>query len=186
MPCIATPTRKSTRDARVRRNRGVPARQSDTLDRAWTRLCGVRASALIRLRAPLRACSPAFGSRLRYLFYFALNRVVMRGCLGARLIKRTGRMCLTEAAREYHRRCSAVISELAEADSIAPEEVTSTSSSRLKDAYELFLRIDPKEHRAFCISRRWQLRICQRCRFNRQSGRGLPAAHSIGMPALCG
>ncbi|MEX3932143.1 LysR family transcriptional regulator [Paraburkholderia phymatum] len=46
--------------------------------------------------------------------------------LGARLIERTTRrMWLTEAGREYHRRCSAVISELAEADSIASEEVVS-------------------------------------------------------------
>ncbi|MBP0624806.1 LysR family transcriptional regulator [Cupriavidus consociatus] len=43
--------------------------------------------------------------------------------LGTRLIERTTRrMWLTDAGREYHRRCSAVISELAEADSIASAE----------------------------------------------------------------
>jgi DNA-binding transcriptional LysR family regulator len=46
--------------------------------------------------------------------------------LGARLIERTTRrMWLTDAGREYHRRCTAVISELAEADSIASEEALS-------------------------------------------------------------
>jgi len=42
------------------------------------------------------------------------------------LIERTTRrMWLTDAGREYHRRCSAVIAELAEADSIASEEAPS-------------------------------------------------------------
>jgi len=46
--------------------------------------------------------------------------------LGARLIERTTRrMWLTDAGREYHRRCTAVISELSEADSIASEEAVS-------------------------------------------------------------
>jgi DNA-binding transcriptional LysR family regulator len=46
--------------------------------------------------------------------------------LGARLIERTTRrMWLTDAGREYHRRCTAVISELAEADSVASEEALS-------------------------------------------------------------
>jgi DNA-binding transcriptional LysR family regulator len=46
--------------------------------------------------------------------------------LGARLIERTTRrMWLTDAGREYHRRCAAVISELTEADSIASEEAVS-------------------------------------------------------------
>ncbi len=46
--------------------------------------------------------------------------------LGARLIERTTRrMWLTDAGREYHRRCSAVIAELNEADSIASEEALS-------------------------------------------------------------
>ncbi|TCK32583.1 LysR family transcriptional regulator [Paraburkholderia sp. BL8N3] len=46
--------------------------------------------------------------------------------LGARLIERTTRrMWLTDAGREYHRRCSAVMSEMAEADAIASEEVVS-------------------------------------------------------------
>jgi DNA-binding transcriptional LysR family regulator len=46
--------------------------------------------------------------------------------LGARLIERTTRrMWLTDAGREYHRRCTSVISELSEADSIASEEAVS-------------------------------------------------------------
>ena len=46
--------------------------------------------------------------------------------LGTRLIERTTRrMWLTDAGREYHRRCSLVLSELAEADSIAADEAVS-------------------------------------------------------------
>ncbi|NUX57630.1 LysR family transcriptional regulator [Paraburkholderia youngii] len=46
--------------------------------------------------------------------------------LGTRLIERTTRrMWLTDAGREYHRRCGLVLSELAEADSIAADESVS-------------------------------------------------------------
>jgi DNA-binding transcriptional LysR family regulator len=46
--------------------------------------------------------------------------------LGARLIERTTRrMWLTDAGREYHRRCAAIIAELAEADSIVSDEAVS-------------------------------------------------------------
>ncbi len=46
--------------------------------------------------------------------------------LGTRLIERTTRrMWLTDAGREYHRRCGLVLSELAEADSIAADECVS-------------------------------------------------------------
>jgi DNA-binding transcriptional LysR family regulator len=43
--------------------------------------------------------------------------------LGARLIERTTRrMWLTEAGEEFHRRCSAILSEMSEAESIVSEE----------------------------------------------------------------
>lgn len=46
--------------------------------------------------------------------------------LGTRLIERTTRrMWLTDAGREYHRRCGLVLSELAEANSIAADECVS-------------------------------------------------------------
>jgi DNA-binding transcriptional LysR family regulator len=46
--------------------------------------------------------------------------------LGARLIERTTRrLWLTDAGREYHRRCTAMLAEMAEADSMASEAALS-------------------------------------------------------------
>ncbi|MFT4438472.1 LysR family transcriptional regulator [Caballeronia sp. 15715] len=47
----------------------------------------------------------------------------LEGQLGARLIERTTRrMWLTAVGEEYHRRCSSILSEMAEAESIVSEE----------------------------------------------------------------
>ncbi|AQH02036.1 LysR family transcriptional regulator [Burkholderia sp. KK1] len=46
--------------------------------------------------------------------------------LGVRLIERTTRrMWLTEAGEEYHRRCSAILAEMAEAEAVVSEEAVS-------------------------------------------------------------
>ena len=74
--------------------------------------------------------------------------------LGARLIERTTRrLWLTEAGREYHQRCAAMLAEMQEADAVNAATLTPSGVSRRTDrrvAGVCCARQGPRPHRRAC------------------------------------